>query len=271
VVDSVKRTLPRLGAALGLLAAFTTLFAILFYEIEAGGGARGRNECFVGDVGCRVPPSASARGVRAGDRIVLNSRGDDESRFGSVFSSAWFALVTLTQTGLGDSAPSTYGGQVVNIALMLGSVCFFAFPLTIAATTFHSVLSLEREGAGDQRAAVGEISKRARQRAETARARKNLALAWSSLDALRLQLAWLLETLNRPPADPAVALRIIELPLAARRSWLLSLAAEVAAGAEAQLLGCRRDVYTLCFCVEKDRMDARAALSSHGTIAPRSL
>jgi len=213
-------------------------------------------------------PVSLAASARVGDRVVVNAAGG-ASRFDSVLSSAWFAFVTITSTGLGDAAPLTFGGRVLNLGFMLASLCFAAFPLTVAASTFHHFQ--QRAQDSEFKAVLGERSKRARQRADEQRALRALTGTLTTLRLLQLRLAALLALLRSPPADVATARRIIELPLTAEKSWLLSEAASVVFALEAALLGCRRDVYVLSFRLQKRMMEVRAALATHGALAPRSL
>ena len=263
--DTVRRTVPQLAAALGFLFGTVALFAVLLYEVEGAGGSRA---CFAGDAKCNLDGLPEAAWVRPGDRVVLDETGA-VSKFGTVFSSAWFAFLTATLVGLGDASPVTFGGRVLTITLATASLCFYAFPLAVAASTFFHMH--EKASSADYQQLLGEQSKRTRQRVEAARAARNLRSALVRLQMLHSQLVALQSSLRRPPVNRQHALRVIELPLAASRSWLLSQVVEMAAELDVVLLGCRRDVYTVCFRAEKKRLEVRSLLKSDLSSAPRSL
>lgn len=64
----------------------------MLFEVEGG------TACYVGDVGCNVPPGLN--GVfHDGQRIIINKKGD-LSQFPTVFDGLWFTIVTLTTTGM---------------------------------------------------------------------------------------------------------------------------------------------------------------------------
>jgi voltage-gated potassium channel len=56
--------------------------------------------------------------------------------FGSIPSSLWWAIVTLTTTGYGDVVPKTALGRMIGGALMVGGICVLALLAGILATGF---------------------------------------------------------------------------------------------------------------------------------------
>ena len=246
----------------GLLFLAVVLASVTLYEIEQG------RECFAGDAGCAVP-LALAGSLHTGDRVLINAQGAS-SGFGSVFAALWFSLVTVSGTGLGDAVPLTYGGRVVNLALMLGGLCSAAIPITVSASTFYHIL--EKSHDETHRALLGERSKRSRQRVSEQRAAQRVRAAAARLDGLRRRLAELLRVMVSPPRDVAAAQLVVAAPTpdTSNKSWLLAGVADLAAEAEAVAFRCRRDLYILCFGREKHKLDLRLVLS-HGVSAPRGL
>ncbi len=56
--------------------------------------------------------------------------------FGSIPSSLWWAMVTLTTTGYGDVVPKTAFGRMIGGMLMVGGICVLALLAGILATGF---------------------------------------------------------------------------------------------------------------------------------------
>ena len=65
-----------------------------------------------------------------------------ESKFTSVPSSLWWAIVTLTTTGYGDMVPLTTIGRILTGIIMLTGVAFFALPAGIITAGFLEEMKL---------------------------------------------------------------------------------------------------------------------------------
>jgi voltage-gated potassium channel len=56
--------------------------------------------------------------------------------FGSLWSSIWWAVVTMTTVGYGDMSPVTHAGQAVTMLLMLTSIGIVGALISIVGTAF---------------------------------------------------------------------------------------------------------------------------------------
>jgi voltage-gated potassium channel len=65
--------------------------------------------------------------------------------FGSIFSSLWWAIVTLTTVGYGDVYPLTIGGRVFTFFLLMIGLGTIAIPSGIVASALGQSRSLENE------------------------------------------------------------------------------------------------------------------------------
>lgn len=65
--------------------------------------------------------------------------------FGTIPSSLWWALVTLTTVGYGDVVPITVGGKVFGGCITLMGVALYAVPAGILSSSFTAQLQLRRD------------------------------------------------------------------------------------------------------------------------------
>lgn len=65
--------------------------------------------------------------------------------FGTIPSSLWWALVTLTTVGYGDVVPITVGGKIFGGFITLMGVALYAVPAGILSSSFTAQLQLRRE------------------------------------------------------------------------------------------------------------------------------
>ncbi len=65
--------------------------------------------------------------------------------FGSVFSSMWWAVATLTTVGYGDAYPVTAGGRVFTALILAVSLGVIAVPSGLIASSLSEVLREEHE------------------------------------------------------------------------------------------------------------------------------
>jgi voltage-gated potassium channel len=72
----------------------------------------------------------------AATMIYFLERDAQPQNFGSIPTSAWWALETLTTVGYGDVTPITALGKVFGGIVMLFGLCMFALPVAIIATGF---------------------------------------------------------------------------------------------------------------------------------------
>ena len=64
--------------------------------------------------------------------LEANGRGDLQTIcFGTIPSSMWWVLVTMTTVGYGDCFPITVLGKVIAILVMLSGVILLALPITV--------------------------------------------------------------------------------------------------------------------------------------------
>ena len=71
--------------------------------------------------------------------------------FSSVFSSLWWAVVTLTTVGYGDVYPITTGGRVFTFFVLLIGVSIIAIPSGIVASALGKAREMVNDENGDQR------------------------------------------------------------------------------------------------------------------------
>jgi voltage-gated potassium channel len=65
--------------------------------------------------------------------------------FGSIFKSFWWAVVTMTTVGYGDSVPITTFGKIISTFIMLVGVVFVALPAGMLAARFGEELRRRKE------------------------------------------------------------------------------------------------------------------------------
>ncbi len=107
--------LTRYSASLAILAAvyrenFSTLFAAMVIMI--------------------ILSFTAATGVYIFERVA------QPDAFGSIPSSMWWALVTLTTVGYGDVVPITLGGKLFGAVVMIAGVGIAAIPAGVFASSF---------------------------------------------------------------------------------------------------------------------------------------
>lgn len=244
--ETLKRILGQIAGLAGFLMFVVILFAVVFYEVESG------RECFVGDAGCSTP--SSVRGiVHTNERIMIDEKGE-MSKFNNVFVGIWFVLVTISSTGSGGIVPITYGGRIINMALMVLTIVYLSIPITIAASTFYQIK--EKFSDEEHRALIGERSKKSRQKASENRSLARLRTATGGIEEFRAQLTKFLQLLHKRPSPENVQ-RIAFLPLEQDKSWLLGQASQLASSLKRTMLLCRRDVLTLRMTLEKRKMDLK--------------
>lgn len=71
--------------------------------------------------------------------------------FSSIFSSLWWAVVTLTTVGYGDVYPITTGGRVFTFFVLLVGVSTIAIPSGIVASALGKAREMVTDESGDQR------------------------------------------------------------------------------------------------------------------------
>ncbi|MDH4053596.1 MAG: ion transporter [Rubrivivax sp.] len=69
-------------------------------------------------------------------------------KFSSVFTSLWWAVVTLTTVGYGDAYPITVGGRICTFFILMIGLGTIAVPSGIVAAALAEARRKEREGAG---------------------------------------------------------------------------------------------------------------------------
>ena len=83
--------------------------------------------------------------------------------FASVFHSFWWAVVTLTTVGYGDTFPVTIGGRVFTTGIVMIGMCVVAIPAGLFASALHRARQIEADEEEDtpepHQGAVGFQSK----------------------------------------------------------------------------------------------------------------
>lgn len=70
-----------------------------------------------------------------GETVYLRSDGS-ESPFSSIFTTFWWAIVTMTTVGYGDTFPVENSGKGIATCAMLGGVLVLALPLSVVGQNF---------------------------------------------------------------------------------------------------------------------------------------
>ena len=101
-----------------------------------------RAELTVFAVACLVVIYTSSVGI-----YYFESAAQPET-FGSVFSSMWWAVATLTTVGYGDVYPVTVGGRLFTALILLIGLGVIAVPSGLFASALTQVLRREDDEAG---------------------------------------------------------------------------------------------------------------------------
>ena len=70
----------------------------------------------------------------------MDSNGDgclDTSNYDSIFSTAWWCVVTMTTVGYGDSYPNSTEGKFLACLTMLCGILILALPITVIGSNFN--------------------------------------------------------------------------------------------------------------------------------------
>lgn len=59
--------------------------------------------------------------------LVQFEKGHPDASIKTMFDAAWYSIVTLTTVGYGDFYPVTFGGRIIGLILVLGSVGLFGY------------------------------------------------------------------------------------------------------------------------------------------------
>jgi voltage-gated potassium channel len=82
---------------------------------------------------------------------ALLMRVFDTKDFPNVGRSIWWSLQTVTTVGYGDVTPSTVGGRLVAVVVMLEGIALLAIVTAAVTSTFVERASEERRGRSDAR------------------------------------------------------------------------------------------------------------------------
>ncbi len=126
--------------------------------------------------------------MMASSGIYLFEHQAQPEAFGSIPSSIWWAVATLTTVGYGDVTPITTGGKVFSTVVMMLGVGMVAVPTGILATGFAFEMRRRRDAyEAELRAALqdGSVDLSERQRLEAVRT----ALDLNKADAADLEAA----------------------------------------------------------------------------------
>ena len=74
--------------------------------------------------------------------------GSEESKFGSVFNSLWWTVVTFTTVGYGDMSPETVPGQIFTFIVMAAGLVNFSIIVSLVTDKFHEFRSGRDRGLG---------------------------------------------------------------------------------------------------------------------------
>jgi voltage-gated potassium channel len=69
--------------------------------------------------------------------------------FESMFDGLWWAVVTLTTVGYGDSYPVTVGGKIFTFVILFIGLAIVAVPTGLFATALSKARELSEENSGD--------------------------------------------------------------------------------------------------------------------------
>ncbi|MDQ0317516.1 cyclic nucleotide-gated ion channel [Amorphus orientalis] len=72
--------------------------------------------------------------------ITYAERAGQPDDFGSVLKSLWWAIVTITTVGYGDSVPETPLGRAIAVITMVVGFAFIALPTAILSSSFAEVI-----------------------------------------------------------------------------------------------------------------------------------
>lgn len=64
--------------------------------------------------------------------------------FGSILSSMWWGIITLTTIGYGDTYPVTFAGKIINTGVAMLGIAVYAIPTGIMASAFTEQLRKKR-------------------------------------------------------------------------------------------------------------------------------
>jgi len=76
--------------------------------------------------------------------IYVFENSAQPEKFGSIFQSMWWTVVTLTTVGYGDVAPITLGGKLVGAGTAIMGVCSVALLTGVVANSFSAQLARKR-------------------------------------------------------------------------------------------------------------------------------
>lgn len=120
--------------------------------------------------------------VLAATGIYIVEGDDQPVAFGSIPRALWWATVTLTTVGYGDTVPITPGGKAFGMLITMAGVGMAALPAGIIAAGFTTELSRRREKlrtiALDTFIKYGSLTRKARKRIE----KKRRALGVSKIE-----------------------------------------------------------------------------------------
>lgn len=74
--------------------------------------------------------------IAAGTAAHILESGVQADRFGTLPDALWWAVVTLTTTGYGDSVPLTVGGKVIGAVVMVSGIAVLALMTGVLASGF---------------------------------------------------------------------------------------------------------------------------------------
>lgn len=95
----------------------------------------------------------------------------EQSPFSSILGTMWWAWVTMTSVGYGDLSPTTLGGKIFGMIVMLFGILVLALPITVIGSNFATAYNREQQE--EEMALKAELASERRKQAEAAAASFN--------------------------------------------------------------------------------------------------
>jgi hypothetical protein len=148
-ISAVRACVTRMVQYFSLLMLLMIPLAYVFYILERG------IPCYAGagNAYCGMSGSSASNSVYSGQIVMINPHTHHYIYSNSIFNdildsnvvvsvvpnalySFWFSLVTVTSVGYGDITPTTYGGQLITVVIILIGTIYSAIPLSILIDTY---------------------------------------------------------------------------------------------------------------------------------------